>query len=626
MSAAVGDIDKAISCMLGIVLLMLIALTLVIPKLVLATYTHASLWGHFRLFDIPFLIQQDLALAAGVFCVLLVALRKRGVLPLIACASVTTLILSLLLIDCRVRELWLKPVGWDLVRYCCSGAGDLVSGSELFFKMNAGLGLTFRRLAVYVLGLHVGLWLAVFWWFLWANRRGKSPSTSNRRVTSSAAGVAVVLLVTSLWTPTYIYGTETNILAAAILSPIRASKTESLQIRRAAESCDQKLHPLAATTQPDSSAAAYRNLVVIILESVRWKGLGLQDPASTFAPHLKRLASEGILAKCYVSIPHSSKSQFAILTGRHPYPGIEIREAMRERFPSILWSLRERGVKTFGFSVQNLAFENTGGLLRACGIQQCLGPLDLLRSAAAGSQPASSFGESDLLLLDKPIALLAQRRSAFAAVFITLAAHYPYDYPGKTGTDGAGIESYWKSVAYADENIGRLLDRFRECDLLEGTLFVLVGDHGEEFGEHGTFVHNNSMYEEGTTVPLVFWASSPPLASRFVRLARQIDIAPTIADLMGVRDPAYQVQGRSMLSSDIDETVYLMSFFNRVSAAIIEDSRKIMWFPPDDRILAYDLGEDPDESKPLTLPEAVRASAKRRLQAFRAYQQTLYDY
>ena len=46
----------------------------------------------------------------------------------------------------------------------------------------------------------------------------------------------------------------------------------------------------------------------------------------------------------------------------------------------------------------------------------------------------------------------------------------------------------------------------RERKLLDDTLVVIVGDHGESFGEHGSYVHNNSLYEEETTVPLIFWS------------------------------------------------------------------------------------------------------------------------
>jgi len=176
-------------------------------------------------------------------------------------------------------------------------------------------------------------------------------------------------------------------------------------------------------------------MIIIILESVCWKGLNLDTTDDTPAPVLRRLAAEGVAAKCYVSLPHSSKAQFTILTGTHPCSGVEIREAMRERSASVIWSLRaHKGASTVCFSVQYLPFENTAGMLGACGIRTLFGPDQLSKSPAPQSAAQSSFGADDALLLRLPPQWMSEAGKPFAAVFITMAAHYPYNWPGKTAS------------------------------------------------------------------------------------------------------------------------------------------------------------------------------------------------
>jgi hypothetical protein len=614
------------------VLLSAIALLLVLPKLMLVVYTNAVLWGSFGVVDTLLLISQDLVLAALVFCALTISLRRPTGLRLVVLGVVTLAILLLLLIDARVRQLWLRPLSWDLVGYFSGNASDLTSGFDIFFKQNAGLRMTFRKWVFLAVVFHVAFWVITIWHLRGTVRRGVQASRKTMRLplgVGIAAAVAPTLIAAN--SPRYLYGAERNIFVEGIISPFRSypANAKDDDSGLLAESCDQKLSPLTEriSQRPILFAGPippFRNVVILILESVRWRGLGIDSSGDTVAPTLRRLASEGTLAKCYVSVPHSSKSQFAILTGRHPYPGIEIREAMRDRFPSILWSLREqRDMNTFCFSVQHLLFENTDGMLKACGIERRLGPRELRALTGGVASQDSSFGESDELLLGEPQRMLAACNAPFAAVILTLAAHYPYDYPGKGPDDGSGIASYWKSIAYLDSILARLLDSFRECGLLNDTLFVLVGDHGESFGEHGTFIHNNSMYEEDVAVPLVFWSEDGRLRYDRALVARQIDIAPSIADLLGIDDDKYLLQGCSVFRKNADEPIYISSFFDNVSSAIVTGEQKFIWYPSQDQLIQFDLHADSAERGGIKAGDAICQKETHRLRAFIAYQKQM---
>lgn len=106
--------------------------------------------------------------------------------------------------------------------------------------------------------------------------------------------------------------------------------------------------------------------------------------------------------------------------------------------------------------------------------------------------------------------------------------------------DRAFIETaYDAEIRSMDRALGRLLEGLRERGVLDDTLVVFTSDHGEEFGEHGDWGwHGHTLYDELLRVPLVVrfpegrWAGE-----RVRRQVRLVDLAPTVADGVGVPAP-----------------------------------------------------------------------------------------
>jgi uncharacterized sulfatase len=99
---------------------------------------------------------------------------------------------------------------------------------------------------------------------------------------------------------------------------------------------------------------------------------------------------------------------------------------------------------------------------------------------------------------------------------------------------------YDASIAFADHEIGRLLDA-----LPDDVLVVVVGDHGEEFFEHGAFLHGHTVFEELVRVPLIFRGSGVCAGRSLGAMVSHVDIAPTILDLAGA-PPLDDATGRSL--------------------------------------------------------------------------------
>lgn len=124
---------------------------------------------------------------------------------------------------------------------------------------------------------------------------------------------------------------------------------------------------------------------------------------------------------------------------------------------------------------------------------------------------------------------------------------------GKPTTDEAWetwSALYDAAVSYVDEKVDRLLDHLERTDLMDSTLIVISGDHGEELGEHGNIGHHFLPYEHSSHVPMLF--HGPGVEPGTVDgLTNLLDMAPTIAKFAGL-EPAAGWQGIAVTSPDVE--------------------------------------------------------------------------
>jgi arylsulfatase A-like enzyme len=89
--------------------------------------------------------------------------------------------------------------------------------------------------------------------------------------------------------------------------------------------------------------------------------------------------------------------------------------------------------------------------------------------------------------------------------------------------------------------VGELIVDLREAGRLDSAIIVLVGMHGEEFFEHGSAGHGSALFEESLRVPLVLHAPELLAPGRVQTPVDLLDLAPTLADLIGLEaSPSWQ--------------------------------------------------------------------------------------
>jgi len=109
--------------------------------------------------------------------------------------------------------------------------------------------------------------------------------------------------------------------------------------------------------------------------------------------------------------------------------------------------------------------------------------------------------------------------------------------------------AYDGSIHFADAHVGAIVDKLSALGILDQTIFVITADHGELLGEDGeTLQHPNSITaQELMRVPLIMAGPGLPKGVPVTRLTQNVDIAPSLVDLLGLESRA-RYDGRSFMS------------------------------------------------------------------------------
>ena len=114
-------------------------------------------------------------------------------------------------------------------------------------------------------------------------------------------------------------------------------------------------------------------------------------------------------------------------------------------------------------------------------------------------------------------------------------------YALPTGRDGtSGVNFYDNGVLQADGIIHEIQQTLRAKGYLKDALVVVTADHGESLGEHGLYVHTNSVRQAARRIPFLLISHGGPRAQPIDvdRYASQVDIPATVLTDLGVPIPS----------------------------------------------------------------------------------------
>ena len=282
--------------------------------------------------------------------------------------------------------------------------------------------------------------------------------------------------------------------------------------------------------------------VIITLDTTRADRLSPYGFMNVSLPHLERLAREGVVFDQATTVaPLTLTAHTSLFTGLvPPHHGVrDNADTAAGRFGHRRWRrcCRARGFRTGAF-VGSVVLGPIAGLqagLRA----------SITASAAhddrIGGTAAAAGERGDRRRASSGSARSATRPSCCGRISTTRTvrtirrSHIDRLY---------GHDQYVGEIAFADSQVGRLLQALEQRRLLDRTVVVVVADHGESLGGHGEQDHGIFVYEDVVHVPLIVRA--PAVAAwRVGDVVRLTDVMPTVLDLLGVPSPA--VDGVSLV-------------------------------------------------------------------------------
>ena len=263
-------------------------------------------------------------------------------------------------------------------------------------------------------------------------------------------------------------------------------------------------------------------------------------------PNYQRLAQEGVLFRqAFSAAPTCSPSRAALLTGQAPHSAGMLGLAHRgfrlnDPGQHLATTLRDHGYRTALAGVQHLTDDDP----RILGYDEVLSGPDrdpaTIASAAvdvirrSGKYPDSPFFlDVGFFETHRPFPEVDEADARY------VLAPAPFPDTPETRRDMA---AYHAEVRKLDSGVGHVLDALDETGLAATTLVICTTDHGLAFP-----AMKCNLTDHGTGVLLILHGPAPFAGGRISdALVSQIDLYPTLCDLLGIDPPAW-LQGRSLL-------------------------------------------------------------------------------
>jgi phosphoglycerol transferase MdoB-like AlkP superfamily enzyme len=298
-----------------------------------------------------------------------------------------------------------------------------------------------------------------------------------------------------------------------------------------------------------AAPASKWNVILVQLETFRGDDMGFLGRRPSPTPFLDRLAaspSAATWSRALSSGPPSVNGLFAGHCSAAPHSRRYMTSFTHAGFYCLPEMLRKRGYRTEMFNAGDTDWDNGTWWIGRWYDR-------LWRYPEAKEQ-------------DRPVFRAAARRirelaaaGPFLVTIVSVSNHTPFRSrePGFDITGQATPrQRILNTTRYTDDVLRELVETLRREPWFARTLLVVVGDHGFNMGEHDRRPGQQNLYRESTWVPLIIAGAHPRLpVGRHAELASMLDIAPTLADLLGIREPN-PWQGHSLLGAAGPRALY----------------------------------------------------------------------
>ena len=326
-----------------------------------------------------------------------------------------------------------------------------------------------------------------------------------------------------------------------------------------------------------------KNVLVIHAESIQNFVLNTSFNGEEVAPNLKKIAEEGLYFSNFYSeesVGTSSDTEFTFASSLMPATsGTVFMNYFNRDYPTTQKMLKAKDYYTFSMHGNNCSFWNRQTMHKSLGYDDfyCYKKDYKIDETIGLGLTDKSFFSQSVPIIDK----INNEHDKWYGLLIMLTNHTPFtdidkysDYKvtkkiektnenGETEEvetpymEGTVLGSYFKSVHYADEALGQLMNDLDEKGLLDDTIVVIYGDHDNKIkkSEYNRFYNYDAendtvlkkddegytdvdyyFYELNRKVPFIIWSKDKKLKTEVNKVMGMIDVQPTLGNMLGFKN------------------------------------------------------------------------------------------
>jgi arylsulfatase A-like enzyme len=372
--------------------------------------------------------------------------------------------------------------------------------------------------------------------------------------------------------------------------------------------------------------------IIYLVDTLRADHTGVYGYPRPTTPELDAFAGDAVVFEAAVAHASWTKPSVAsILTSQLPgqHRAVQLRDPLDPSQVTLAQRLEAQGFATGAAIANSVIYGEESAFDRGFDVFAGLHGDDDTRSKLVGAD----------VVVDQALAFLRARRGMPTFLYIhTMDPHVPYAPPAPfdrmfephpTETHPARdprtdfkepldrermIAQYDGDIAFGDREFGRFVRELKALGLYEDALVVFLADHGEEFLDHGLWLHGRSLFDELIRIPLVVkFPGNRGAGTRVARQVQGIDVVPTVLEAMRLPLPSglagLPLQRALERGEAPRPALAEISHRGFVAHGVrTEDEKYIRRFSPDDDELLFDLRRDPREQTSVAdaSPERVR--------------------
>lgn len=340
-----------------------------------------------------------------------------------------------------------------------------------------------------------------------------------------------------------------------------------------------------------------KNLVIIQMEALQTFLFQRNSQGQPITPFMNGLIEESLyFPNIYYQVGGGNTSDAEFMTNQSMYPapsGAVYFRFPRNKYYSLPKKLSDEGYKPMVFHAYKPSFWNRSVIYPNIGFNTFINYNDFELDQKVG------WALGDTSFFRQGIEYIKDAEP-FYGFFVTLSSHHPYDafygYDFNVGKfEDKQVGNYIKSANYVDKSIKSFFDQMKEEGLYDNTIFAIYGDHAgifEDQAEDLTDFLNVPFdpynWQKIQKIPLIIHVPNSDLVGEIDTVGGQVDILPTVANLLGV-DMPYAL-GKDLLNTKPEEGYAVL----RYSSVMTEE---YMYLSSESKVYDMETGKELDASK-----------------------------